>query len=393
MLVKINSNINYFRLWRSLFVKPLNYLLIWLVILIGLPSPAYCLEQIFSMPKVTNKRLEEAVVALKSRGLVVQVTPGDKTDLSYKSSIVYRQSPKPGAMANKGDKAQLWAYQSSKWTKPAVSIPSVLNLEVETAKKMISKAGLKLGSIQFWPGNKEKMDGRVVVQYPLEYLLAEKGSRVDLMVYEYDPSLPKNLVVPNVVNLDKQSAESSLKKAGFKKIKTHSRAIKTPRPEQDGKIARQSPRAGAKIMNDKPITLYVYQYVKPAPMVNVPNVVGKQNKEAVRILLGLGLRPIVQVPPHGRPRNDNPDAEVVVQIPPAGTNVKPGHKIRLSLKPAMTDILPGIALAKHRVTPGSLVMVRYSIPPESARLGWLRVCPWDDLACRSTVGQKSAKPL
>ena len=231
-------------------------------------------------------------------------------------------------------------------TAEEVSVPTVVDLPEDQARRLLEEAGLEVGRID----RREDPDveeGIVVAQDPVPEQVVEEGTPVNLTV----SAGVETVTVPPVENLPEADARRILRDAGL---------VPDARDEERGDVERgtvlsQDPRAGEDV---PPGSTVVITVATPVPTVAVPDVVGRSQGEATNILSGAGFRVQVREVQANNPRGEvigtepgpnaqvEPESTVVIIVstgPPPTTTTRP--------PPATTTSRPGITLSTTTTRP------------------------------------------
>lgn len=219
---------------------------------------------------------------------------------------------------------------------PKVNVPELDLLSQEQAEQALTAAGLKLGTVS------EKKDpdgfeigGFVIEQDPAAWTNVPQGTAVNI-VLSIGLSLDDPVTVPDLTGLTPEEAETKL----FNSMLIPQRGDSVYNDQvEPGKVCAQSTVAGTQLSMFETIT---YQVSLGKEKVAVPDVVGKNVKEARDILTQAGLSvDTTQV------YNDNVAAENVVSQSVAkdeqvdkGTTVT--IEVSLGKKPAAKVSVPNV---------------------------------------------------
>lgn len=261
------------------------------------------------VPNVISMQQGKARSDLESAGLRVgKITKTIDVDEGYEIDDVVRQRPEPGKETKRGGSVAIEVLVR------AVRVPSVIGQPRSAAMAAIREAGLIVdGHIP------EKITGRyepgvVIAQDPSAGHRVMEGTTVKLTVEAVSTE------VPNVTGMPVGQGESRIREKGLTVRTTTSRLdpdIETPR------IVGQDPAPGNRVRPGTTVTLRVAN-----PGVRVPNLIGKNEKEAMSLLreanLGVGYV--------SRQYHDRYPAYVVThQSTAAGQVVKPGSTVALTV--------------------------------------------------------------
>ena len=356
------------------------------VFLMGTAASAWAAAQI-PVPHVLSMLSEDAVAHLETAGLKAKILRDRVTTVAAQNNRVYQQDPMTNKVLPAGGEVVLHVYKLAGPPESMTRVPQVLEKALPQAREMLQKAGLGEVKLDYWVDNKKEMDNKVVFQFPLPGHMVLKGTKVELLVSKYDPNIPRQLILPNLVGKPLDQAVETLEKAGLKP-KLHDTKRVTHDKQRDGTVASQSPPQKRTVRTGDTVTLYAYQYQPPPPMVVVPEVVGKPLREAQAILARAGLRA------HSRSRRPTPhgmsqDSTVVMQMPEAGSKAAKGALVSLTLDSARTDVLPGLRPDKWVYAPGENIGLAFSMPREWAFAGRVDLLSADPAGQGGGAGPKA----
>ncbi|MDB5027583.1 MAG: putative Serine/threonine protein kinase [Candidatus Eremiobacteraeota bacterium] len=200
----------------------------------------------------------------------------------------------------------------SKGTKP-ISVPSVVSLTVDEARKRLGALGLKLTVAQ--RTESDTIPANVIAsQDPAPQSTALPNSEVNVIV----STGASTVAVPNVVGSDAESAKSTLLQAGF--VPSISYTVDAANPT--GKIALQQPDAGSSAKKGTKVTIFV------SVSGNIPDVTGMSLADAKRALTSQGYQ-IGNIAYTAE--SSLQDGQVVRTEPEANASVKPGESVNLTV--------------------------------------------------------------
>ena len=185
----------------------------------------------YEVPNVAGKSVAEATSELEATKLVVGTTTTEKFDDTVPVGLVASTDPPIGTVLKPGDTVNVFI---SKGPKP-VPIPDVVGKPAKSVTKDLQAAGLKVEIV----GEEHSMKiakGAVISSNPKAGAVAPSGSTVQLVVSKGPPLVE----VPNLVDMSKESAISTLSKLGFK-VDVNEGAF-TPL----NRVLSQNPSAGTK---------------------------------------------------------------------------------------------------------------------------------------------------
>jgi eukaryotic-like serine/threonine-protein kinase len=169
--------------------------------------------------------------------------------------------------------------------------------------------------------------GSVIRTEPSGGNTATRGSTVLLVVSKGE----KQAKVPVLVGTQRSVAVQQIRGRGF-----------TPSVEEEesakpaGEVIRQSPSAGTKLPGGSTVSIVVSAGVEEA---KVPNVIGKERREAVETLREAGLEPNVR---EEETEVTQQVGRVLDQFPPPSSEVEPGSRVTITVgKRAAEGEAPG----------------------------------------------------
>jgi len=141
-------------------------------------------EQKITMPDLKGISLRDAEIKLTEKDLQKgDIYPRPST--LYPQGVVIDQSIAPGQIINKGTAVNLTVSSSREVIE--VQVPNVINITLRTAREIITKNGLKVGTVSFVP-NKEYLPNTVLFQFPSAGTMALFGDSVSLVISKIDTS-------------------------------------------------------------------------------------------------------------------------------------------------------------------------------------------------------------
>lgn len=212
-----------------------------------------------------------------------------------------------------------------------MTVPDVEGMYKDEALKKISESSL-LASANGTVESEYIPAGKIVFQSPVGGSYMEINGKVLLTVSSGEEvSLPENGVstVPYVIWDKKDDAVSKLLMAGLAEPEiTEVNDETVPM----GSVISQVPESGTKVDENTVIRLTVS---KGPSAFEIPNVVGKNKDEAEKILNENGLSVVIEY----EKNDDVPEDEVVRQSVSAGTSLKRGDKIVLTISSGKKTII------------------------------------------------------
>jgi len=205
------------------------------------------------VPDLVGKTLADAVAELTRAGLKASVF---EVYSERPAGSVSAQSIAPGTSVLQGATVRI---NVSKGLKP-IPVPPVVGKVYEEAVIVLQKAGFRLAPPKLVDSSQPR--GTVLSMDPPGGSQEPRGTTVTLTVSKG----PKTVRVPNVVDLDEESAKAALRASGLKAAVTR---VKTSDPGQDGLVLSQIPGEGAELGLGSTVTIVVGSY-EPPPTTTVP---------------------------------------------------------------------------------------------------------------------------
>jgi beta-lactam-binding protein with PASTA domain/predicted Ser/Thr protein kinase len=201
-----------------------------------------------AVPDVVGKSRDDAIAALVKAGL----EPNPHTvPSSQTADTVVAQDPHGGIVVVQGSKVRINISQGPK----QVVLPSVVNLQYDVASAQLQAAGF---GVKRTDVDSDQPPNTVIDQSPSGNTLVPQGSTVTLTVSKG----PKTKQVPDVVNLDADTAKTTLTAAGFK-VKVLS--TDTTDPTQDNKVVAEDPAGNTPAKPGSVVTITVAHLSQPPP--------------------------------------------------------------------------------------------------------------------------------
>lgn len=273
------------------------------------------------VPNVVGMKQSQAQDVLSNQGLQSQVlTRASKSP----KGTVFAQAPVAGVTVAQGAPVQLSVSAVT-----LAKVPKVVGLKTAAAVKKLKAAGLKAQVVSVAGA---KPAGTVLAQTPGAAKTVGKGSTVALKVSK------GTAAVPDVVGQQASDAKAALGTAGFKTT-----IFEVPNAQKKGTVVAEHPSAGTQAPRGSKVRINVSNGSQTTPpgtttsgttttrqsvpaTVKVPKVVGLQQGPAQRRLNRAGLRSrVVYV------TSQSPAGQVVSQTPSAGSSVKRGSRVRISV--------------------------------------------------------------
>jgi serine/threonine-protein kinase len=242
--------------------------------------------------------------------------------------------------------------ESNKKETPTVEVPNVIGQQYDPAAALLGQAGFTVSRLN--DDVTTQPAGTIVGQDPDGGRLADQGSTIVLTVASGES------VVPTLVGQQYDAAATQLQRLGLVPAR---KGVDTDQVLA-GYVLNSNPAANARVPKGSTVTLEVAQ----TPGVDIPDVRGKSEQEAVDILRFVGLQPT----PTPQANDTVPKDQAIGTDPPAGTRVLRGAVVRLfmSTGPSEVDVPNTIgqtqgAATAALTTAGFNVIVNFTPAPAS----------------------------
>ena len=276
------------------------------------------------VPLVTGQPLSIASDRLEDDGFEVEVER--RPDRAPVEEVI-DQDPNGGTKADEGSTVTLVVSSGP----GEITVPTVDTFSERRAVRELTQAGcgeredssLCGFKVEVRQQSSDEVDeGRAIRTNPPGGSQAEVGSRVFL----YISSGPKQVEVPDVIDLARESAESTLDRAGLGFTIRQEES-----DEEPGTVIAQDPAAGTTVDKGSRVQLTV---AKEPERIEVPNVVGDSEDVARQQLVGAGFE--VRVTYEESTAVD----EVLDQTPNAGVELEEGSTVRIVVGRAPEEEVP-----------------------------------------------------
>jgi serine/threonine-protein kinase len=268
------------------------------------------------VPDVTGKQLEFAILQLERNGFKV-----GKEEFVQRSSArgtVLEQEPTPGKADE--DCSFLTLFCSKPKVNLTVSagpgtspVPGVSGEGEEAATKTLEEEGFK---VAVRPRNSSAVEaGLVIHSSPAGSETATNGSTVTIFVSQ-GPKLAK---VPVLVGTQRRVAVQQIRGRGLVPEVGEEETESAPA----GEVLRQSPSAGKRVEPGSAVAIVV---AKSKQKAKVPNVIGKERREAVETIRAAGLAPFVE---EEETEVESQIGRVLNQFPTSGSRQPEGAEVTL----------------------------------------------------------------
>jgi serine/threonine-protein kinase len=131
------------------------------------------------VPDLTGSDRAQAVAKLERAGLVAEIETRQSEEVAREQLISYQ--PGAGELLAHGAAVTLVVSEGG----PQIEVPRLIRARIEGAKRLIRKAGFKVGEVTF-RDDPEAPGGTVLRQKPKPGTMAEKGSKVDIWVNTFE---------------------------------------------------------------------------------------------------------------------------------------------------------------------------------------------------------------
>jgi eukaryotic-like serine/threonine-protein kinase len=273
-----------------------------------------------NVPNVTNKQLEFAITQLEKKGF--SVGKESYVNRSVPRNTVLEQDPLPGSADE--DCSFLTFFCSKPTVDLTISagpgqgeVPSTAGLTEAAATKRVEAAEFEVDVQRVNSDSVE--EGLVIRSEPGGGETATKGSTVTLFVSRG----PKLVKVPVLVGAQRETAVQRLRSHGLEASVSEEES-----PEQKGRVIRQSPDAGSRVEPGSTVAIVVSKGEEAEEEAKVPNVIGKERRQAVEAIRAAGLTPSVEeeeTPVQGKV------GRVIDQFPPPGQELEPGATVTITV--------------------------------------------------------------
>jgi eukaryotic-like serine/threonine-protein kinase len=227
---------------------------------------------------------------------------------------VLRQDPEAGETAEEGDVVQLIVSGGAR----QVEVPDVVDIPVEEARALIEEADLEVGQ-ETTEASDEVDEGIVLDQSPGPGEEVAVGSKVDLLV----SGGPEVVVVPSVVNLPQEDAESNISAVGLVP------AVETVADDAEaGTVIDQNPDGGSEAAVGDTVTITVSSGPEETEL---PDLTGEDAADAEALLesqFGLMVTLVEETE-----ECFEASGTVCRTDPPAGSTVSEGDEVTIFFAP------------------------------------------------------------
>ncbi|MTD45525.1 Stk1 family PASTA domain-containing Ser/Thr kinase [Conexibacter sp. W3-3-2] len=269
-----------------------------------------------TVPQVVGVDEASAVTRLRADGFNTDITT--KNDPNAPKGQVIGQIPNGGSEADKGSTVTLTVSDGP----GNATVPRVVGQGRNAATKALREAGFLVREETAFSA--EIGENRVISVEPGQGESLEKGSTVTITVSEG----AERAAVPNVVDQNRDDAETTLEDAGF--------TVSVREQESDeevGTVLAQNPAGGTSRPKGSRVTITV---AKEAEEVDVPDVTGQTSAEATAALSGAGF---TVVPREQEVDSPDQDGVVLAQDPKDG-KLRKGQRVTITVGAFSPDLNP-----------------------------------------------------
>jgi eukaryotic-like serine/threonine-protein kinase len=271
------------------------------------------------VPNVTGKQLEFAIAQLERKGFDV----GEEKFVERQAppNTVLEQDPLPGSADE--DCSFIGFFCSKPSVDLTVSagpgsseVPGTAGLTAEEATKKLEEAGFEPFVQRV--NNDSVEEGLVVYSNPRGGQSATNGSAVTLFVSRG----PKLTRVPVLVGSQRQLAVQQIRGRGLTPGVSEEES-----PAPQGQVIAQSPDAGSEVEPGSTVSIVV-SAGEEEEVAKVPNVIGRERREAVEAIRAAGLQPSVE---EEETEVTGQVGRVTDQFPPPGNELEPGATVTITV--------------------------------------------------------------
>ncbi|HET9196732.1 MAG TPA: PASTA domain-containing protein [Solirubrobacterales bacterium] len=279
------------------------------------------------VPGVTGNQLNVAITLLEQDGFSVGEVIRVERDAPANEVLEQDPAASPPADQASEDCAFIAFFCSKPDVTLTVSsgpgsgqVPSVAGDSEEDATRKLEAAGFEAAVERV---NSDAVEpGLVVRSEPGGGKTATKGSTVTLLVSRG----PKLVAVPVAVGSQRETAVQRIRSRGLEPSVSEEESS-----EPRGRVIRQAPDAGSKVEAGAAVAIVVSSG-EEEETAKVPNVIGKERREAVEAIRAAGLTPSVE---EEETEIAGQIGRVVDQFPPPGSEQEPGATVTITVgKPA-----------------------------------------------------------
>ncbi len=192
------------------------------------------------VPELANLTVEQAERALRQSGLVLS-RAGERFDPSVPRGFILSQDPPAGTPVRGRTRVMVTVSLGEEFS----SVPELFGESRRSARLLLERAGLRLGSITRAPSDEVGVDLIAGSDPPAESVLP-RNTPVALLV-SLGPG-PEEYVMPDLAGRELNGARRQLEAFGFK-------VLVPPGAPSVGAIVSQTPSPGARVTRDAQVVL------------------------------------------------------------------------------------------------------------------------------------------
>jgi beta-lactam-binding protein with PASTA domain len=291
---------------------------------------------------------------------------------SSSPGTIYGQKPEPGSLVKAGSRIDVGIADSRKVPEPTVFVyvPNLLGQTQKAAEELLPQHGLSLGSVS--TVSVSVQPGTVFGQFPLANTKVAQGTPVSLRIAQAVPPQKTTVPVPDLLHQDLNAARAILSQVGLQMGElTTEESDNTP-----NSITAQSPDAGTPVERGAVVYVVIAQQIPP---VVVPNLVQRDEADAIAILQNVGL----QMGGVSQQDGDANSGTILSQNPQAGGQVQKGTAVDVTVSrqvPSQLTVMvdqnnprSGVALEIHAHVENFHSAMKYQFTfGDGQQSGWLK---------------------
>lgn len=289
-------------------------------ILVGL---ALTRDTTTEVPGVTGNQLGVAITLLEQDGFSVGEVIRVERDAPANEVLEQDPAASPPADQASEDCAFLAFFCSKPEVTLTVSsgpgsaeVPSVAGEPEAAATQKLEAAGFEAAVERV--NSDSVAPGLVIRSEPGGGRTATKGSTVTLFVSRG----PKLVRVPVLVGAQREVAVQRIRSHGLEASVSEEES-----PQPQGEVISQAPDAGSRVEPGSTVTIVVSSG-EEEELAEVPNVIGRERREAVEAIRAAGLTPAVEEEETAVPGQVG---RVIDQFPPPGKELEPGSTVTITV--------------------------------------------------------------
>ena len=202
-----------------------------------------------------------------------------------------------------------------------VAVPNLAGMTVEAATAEANKLGIGVRSVGT-EASEQYEKGLIVSQNPAKDVMVDQGTTIEVTTSSGKPSV----TIPDVVGWSLDEARAELEGMGLqtKEEQDYSESVAI------GNVIRIEPNVGSAVAEGDIVTVFVSKGTDTSSYVEVPNLLGYTEADAISVLVNTGLAYSVEVGEN----YDYGDGEVFGQSLEPGDTVPPATIVTLYVNPA-----------------------------------------------------------